>query len=1228
MPGRKRSIKSRLSKRSKAPPPPQTLKTDQNMPDMDTTNGHAATRSGKSSTNGTKPKPNTRNLRVHMPNGKIVQATVDANLSSSDLLVMMAGKNKLNPVSHMMKVPSSSPLEESVLLKPSQCVGDINGDIVFLIAKPQKEQYTIKGVERKTAKFERLKSYSRNSKKTIRLTVNYGTKHKMVLRINPDRTLADLLPQICEEKGVDPQHHTLRLPKSPSDNLDLSKSLTSYEINELQLVDTRVPNHVRVMILTAPKQEPSVMPELVGKKKSFFQKWKKKQSGFDVEQAPVAVAKPEVTSPTSPTRQRPATISATRVPLKDNTQISRTQTTKKRAAPKPPTPNEAAAVTAKAASRKKKAPAPPRPDGGMKSPTTDDPPKRLPDADHNMPHSSVSNEESVEAEVHSKPTDEEPVSPGNLNRIHSQRPLSPPPPPPEADDTAQFILPTPTTSPELKVDRPTFIAPPPPDEPPPEEETDDQSVCSSQNSDIEDDEAENHQAVVDVGAIASGQRHVECTCNQETGEHECILHRPQTPEGAVACAAELEAGELQESGSPVETNGDQSDLNFQTDNVLTRELSVGSSDSKMVTVSSSASNASDDLAVTAPSNTSNSDEGCSTLNTDSGAYCNVKIVQNFKPPRPPKPQLWPQTPPKLPPKGASKKPVPRPRVSMQTTQQVERFTANGQPVAMVTPTTSSPKPTAPPRPCRPPNLSAAVAANTDEMEQGTLIQTPAQTDANTNNLGSLHKFAKQVAKDEELKKEEVDTLSSELINDKAVKEDAESIEVTVDGIENIPSQDDDKKVDVGLEDATLKLNADDENAVAIQEESSTKEDDKEVSENEKIVENSDVEINEISGTGIVNSLDVETSKQLTEEVKEDIKEEQKEDGERIDQIKQLNGESSEVSNITNGDVIPVTQKTNETEIQMKELKDKYETLQQQFATLQQQMINSQQNMLEQQKAQAGAPSLSAQDMLALQTQQMQQMQQLIQQQMLLQSQGMMKMPQIPVAMQPDSHAITPVPAETMIHKEDTKPPKPHDLQELKKSEPHSEDSKKLRSPETEKDLASAFRSLKPKPKPMKHSYIFSAARKPRSESDASQSSNMAGYEMRKRSESNPEPQQPPAIKPSETVKPSEAVKPTENINVIQENGDAEKKTPKEAIVHPNVIIIDKPEDNLKSETSVLSGRSSTIPQATVAPQPAKKSSGRTGKFIAYRNPRTEELQDIQTSGSVSKFRQMFAGNNT
>ncbi|XP_033126885.1 protein cordon-bleu-like isoform X14 [Anneissia japonica] len=1059
MPGRKRSIKSRLSKRSKAPPPPQTLKTDQNMPDMDTTNGHAATRSGKSSTNGTKPKPNTRNLRVHMPNGKIVQATVDANLSSSDLLVMMAGKNKLNPVSHMMKVPSSSPLEESVLLKPSQCVGDINGDIVFLIAKPQKEQYTIKGVERKTAKFENRNILQKGMQpeKTIRLTVNYGTKHKMVLRINPDRTLADLLPQICEEKGVDPQHHTLRLPKSPSDNLDLSKSLTSYEINELQLVDTRVPNHVRVMILTAPKQEPSVMPELVGKKKSFFQKWKKKQSGFDVEQAPVAVAKPEVTSPTSPTRQRPATISATRVPLKDNTQISRTQTTKKRAAPKPPTPNEAAAVTAKAASRKKKAPAPPRPDGGMKSPTTDDPPKRLPDADHNMPHSSVSNEESVEAEVHSKPTDEEPVSPGNLNRIHSQRPLSPPPPPPEADDTAQFILPTPTTSPELKVDRPTFIAPPPPDEPPPEEETDDQSVCSSQNSDIEDDEAENHQAVVDVGAIASGQRHVECTCNQETGEHECILHRPQTPEGAVACAAELEAG---------------------------------SSDSKMVTVSSSASNASDDLAVTAPSNTSN------------------------------------------------------------------------------------------------------------------------------------------MAKDEELKKEEVDTLSSELINDKAVKEDAESIEVTVDGIENIPSQDDDKKVDVGLEDATLKLNADDENAVAIQEESSTKEDDKEVSENEKIVENSDVEINEISGTGIVNSLDVETSKQLTEEVKEDIKEEQKEDGERIDQIKQLNGESSEVSNITNGDVIPVTQKTNETEIQMKELKDKYETLQQQFATLQQQMINSQQNMLEQQKAQAGAPSLSAQDMLALQTQQMQQMQQLIQQQMLLQSQGMMKMPQIPVAMQPDSHAITPVPAETMIHKEDTKPPKPHDLQELKKSEPHSEDSKKLRSPETEKDLASAFRSLKPKPKPMKHSYIFSAARKPRSESDASQSSNMAGYEMRKRSESNPEPQQPPAIKPSETVKPSEAVKPTENINVIQENGDAEKKTPKEAIVHPNVIIIDKPEDNLKSETSVLSGRSSTIPQATVAPQPAKKSSGRTGKFIAYRNPRTEELQDIQTSGSVSKFRQMFAGNNT
>ncbi|XP_071941647.1 uncharacterized protein [Antedon mediterranea] len=1185
-----------MSKRSKAPPPPQMLKKSEQH-NMDTSNGHASTRNGNSSTNGTKPKLNTRSLRVHMPNGKIVQATVDANLSSSDLLVMMAGKNKLNPVSHMMQVPSSNPPGDLVILKPSQCVGDINGDIVFVVAKAQKEQFSIKRDEKKSAVFENRKILQKGMQpeKTIRLTVNYGTKHRMVLRINPERTLADLLPKICEEKGVDPKHHTLRHPKAPSDDVDLNKSLTSYQTNELLLVDTK-----------APRQETSVMPELSkDKKKSFFGKLKKKKTGFDLEHTPsahvqnagpVSPTSPTrqrqnagAVSPTSPTRQRPTTVYSDRAPVaKANAELTRTQTTKKRAAPKPPD-NVAGGLAKSAATRKKKAPPPPRPDAGSTSPKVESPREAAEDstlgalaeatpkpADEATTEPSVeattepsveatpepaaeaaieppaaagevsspntSMDSSIEVEVRARPKDEEEENIKKLNRRSSQRPLSPPPPPPGRDGTLHFNIPAPYCS-ETKADRPTFTPPPPPDEPPPEED-DDQSVCSSQNSDAEAEEPEVDQVFVEERS----ERHIQCTCNQETGEHECVLHRQQILAGAFGPIRNKEPG----THSPSSTSAS----------------------------SSSGRN-------------------------------------SYKPPRPPKPfQLWPQTPPKVPPKGASKKPVPIPRVSIQHSQQVERFTANGQPVAMVTPTTSPAKPIAAPRPCAVGyNVNVVGSANIVEMDEGTLTQ----QDPNLPNSDSLHKITEPVQKEEDDEKEQSNAVTSDPSDDLAI-ESTEHREDEVDG--KTLNMDQERELEIAVVDALMKSVEEEKNEDESEDKIKKKAEDdiKEVNGNDNIFEkNNDMYIE----TGPISESKIDT---ISEEKMEVTKSEKEgEDVESSNKPQQMKEESEQskvtagddVTKATNGEVsneIPIKQSA-ATEVEVKDLKDKYELLQQQFATLQQQMINSQQNLLEQQKAQSGAPMMSAQELLALQAQQMQQ---LIQQQMLLQSQGMMNVQQPPVANQ-DTRTVTPVATETTAKKEPTKTSTPQDLHLPKKSPPHSEIPNKVQSPETDKDLASAFRSLKPKTKPKKHSYIFSAAMRPRAESDAAKSSNAVGHETKRRSDSNPDHQ---------SEKTTEIIKPLQTKAEVDNKSD--KFSLKEAIVHPNVVIVEKtPPEPTKNENGVLSGRSTSIPQATVAPQPASKPvAGRSGTIIAYRNPRNEELQDIQTSGSVSKFRQMFAGNST
>ncbi|XP_070565806.1 bromodomain-containing protein 4-like isoform X2 [Ptychodera flava] len=160
----------------------------------------------------------------------MAEESQDENVAMMDLLVHVAAKNKLSPAGHVIRVPAPYPGDEPVQYKPNTQVGDLGVRTIEIV--PKKEPQS-KVPVKKSAKFEQ----------TVRLTVHVSKSKKFVLRVNPDKALCELLPQICEEHGTDPFHCTLRLVNSPEEDLDLFRSLNDYSLpeNEVILVDLRAP---------------------------------------------------------------------------------------------------------------------------------------------------------------------------------------------------------------------------------------------------------------------------------------------------------------------------------------------------------------------------------------------------------------------------------------------------------------------------------------------------------------------------------------------------------------------------------------------------------------------------------------------------------------------------------------------------------------------------------------------------------------------------------------------------------------------------------------------------------------------------------------------------------------------------------------------------------------------------------------------------------------------------
>ncbi|XP_071803167.1 uncharacterized protein [Asterias amurensis] len=456
-------------KRSRAPPPPtarpsasETANGSQSEHEKDVLKNNGNLGDGA-------PGSEERQLTLVLPGDKLVKASVAKTTPILDLLIMISSKNRLNPSGHIIAQPGARPKDPPIHLKPSQTLADIVGDTVYIIPRSQKELFVYKKEEdKKSAVYEQ----------TTRITIVSNKNHKMVLRVDPEKTLKDLLPRICEERGVDPGSHSLRLINRPNDPYDLNHTLESTGVIEFLLVDAKG---------QPAGGELEVMPEPKKKKGSFFNRITKKKKEYEFGGgSSIPEAQPTITTtsseapeqrsqrhPSPPTRQ-PAPTTDTPTSMQEQDDSNSNTLKKRRPAPPPPMGRNPPAVASDEERldqeggsntlRKRRAPAPPRPTspprrtqslyiGSASDVTSERPPRPT-----SPPmRSGVSLDEGM---MTSGTAGQEVVEIKQENAEKPPRPTKPPRPPSISKGSSLDLPPTDPAA------EPVFVPPPPPELPP------------------------------------------------------------------------------------------------------------------------------------------------------------------------------------------------------------------------------------------------------------------------------------------------------------------------------------------------------------------------------------------------------------------------------------------------------------------------------------------------------------------------------------------------------------------------------------------------------------------------------------------------------------------------------------------------------------------------------------------------------------------------------------------
>ncbi|GFQ85848.1 cordon-bleu protein-like 1 [Trichonephila clavata] len=208
-------------------------------------------------------------LEVVLPDLKVVRMNVDRRTPMMDFLVQATTSNKISPSGHVINVISKD--ERNVSYKPNTPIGSLDANIVYIIPKSTLELPVKRMPKLANQPFEQ----------TFRLQVNLPHNQRMVLRVSPRITLAELKNQICSEKELDHSNHHLVHPAQPDTILDLNATLEVYGCAEISLMsNSGLRDSIRntsTNIFPAPKIEEE------RRRKSILRIFSRKKKDFVIE---------------------------------------------------------------------------------------------------------------------------------------------------------------------------------------------------------------------------------------------------------------------------------------------------------------------------------------------------------------------------------------------------------------------------------------------------------------------------------------------------------------------------------------------------------------------------------------------------------------------------------------------------------------------------------------------------------------------------------------------------------------------------------------------------------------------------------------------------------------------------------------------------------------------------------------------------------------------------------
>ncbi|XP_034554476.1 protein cordon-bleu isoform X3 [Notolabrus celidotus] len=190
-------------------------------------------------TSGMEAKENmlqpTVDLQLTLPQGHQTSVTEDGSKALMDLLVELCSRYHLNPALHTLEL--LSPEGHTLGFKPNALLGSLNVACVLIKERVWEEKVVRRPAPKVPETARPVKPVRANSKKTVRLMVNYHGSQKAVVRVNPLVPLHALIPVICDKCEFDPEHVLLLKDSVSHHELPLDRSLTELGIKELYVHD-------------------------------------------------------------------------------------------------------------------------------------------------------------------------------------------------------------------------------------------------------------------------------------------------------------------------------------------------------------------------------------------------------------------------------------------------------------------------------------------------------------------------------------------------------------------------------------------------------------------------------------------------------------------------------------------------------------------------------------------------------------------------------------------------------------------------------------------------------------------------------------------------------------------------------------------------------------------------------------------------------------------------------